>query len=384
MQDYDYFSNLSDSPLRSALIVAVSALIFTIAALVLHRMGMLLLRRLTRNKPFATNATVAGLRASQVSAMLFALRLVLTGAPDHTPFLLQMSRIDSVALIVALTWLAMACIGSVSVTVAQLHPVDVADNLRARRVLTQTSVLTRSANFIVGLLGLGFVLLTLPGARQFGASLLASAGVAGLVAGIAARPVLGNFIAGLQIAFSQPIRLDDVLIVNGEWGRVEKITGTFVVVRIWDERRMIVPLQWFIENPFENWTHTSATILGTVFLWLDFGVPLAPLRAEFERITHASTRWDGRVCVLQVTDANEKAMQLRLLVSATDSGAAFDLRCEIREAMIAFIVARYPQALPRLRTALEPVELRNGAASTGAGNSDPQPLPPRAGDALDG
>jgi small-conductance mechanosensitive channel len=351
--DYNFFSNLHDGPLRSALIVGASALIFVAIALVLQRTGILLLRRIARGQPFTTNATFDVFRASQVCAVLFALRLVLTGAPDNTPLLRELSRSDSVALIASLTWLVMACVSSVASTVAKLHPVDVSDNLRARRLLTQTGVLTRSANFIIGLIGLAFILLTLPGARQFGASLLASAGVAGLVAGIAARPVLGNFIAGLQIAFSQPIRIDDVLIVNGEWGRVERITGTFVVVRIWDERRMIVPLQWFIENPFENWTHTSSTILGTVFLWLDFSVPVAEVRTEFERVTHASLRWDKRVCVLHVTDANEKGMQLRLLVSAQDSGTAFDLRCEIREAMIAYIAARFPESLPRMRPVLD-------------------------------
>jgi small-conductance mechanosensitive channel len=331
----------------------VSAVIFVIAALLLHRAGIMLLRRIARNRPYTTNALQCGYRASQASAVLFALRLVLSGAPDTTPGLVSMSRINSVLLIAALTWLAIMAVSSIQRTIAQLHPVDVADNLRARRVLTQTQVLTRSANVVIGLLGLSFILLTLPGARQVGASLLASAGVAGLVAGIAARPVLSNFIAGLQIAFSQPIRLDDVLIVNGEWGRVEKITGTYVVVRIWDERRMIVPLQWFIENPFENWTHTSSTILGTVFLWLDFNVPVADIRREFERVTKASKRWDGRVCVLHVTDANEKGMQLRLLVSATDSGTAFDLRCEIREAMIAYVAQHYPDSLPRIRPILD-------------------------------
>ena len=270
-------------------------------------------------------------------------------------------------LILALTWLAMQCIKAVTVTVVNRNPADVIDNLKARRILTQTRVLARSAHFIVGLLGLGFVLLTLPGAKQFGASLLASAGVAGLVAGMAARPVLGNFIAGLQIAFSQPIRIDDVLIVKGEWGRVEEITGTFVVIRIWDERRMIVPLQWFIENPFENWTHNSSTILGTVFLWLDFVVPVPALRVEFERICKSSPLWDGRVCVLHITDVNERAMQVRLLTSAQDSGTAFDLRCIIREEMISFIAAHYPQALPRLRTALDPIEVK----SSGRNNTDP-------------
>jgi small-conductance mechanosensitive channel len=351
--EIEYFNDLQQGPWRAAAAVAITAVIFVIIALVLHRAGIELLKRIARNRPYTTNAIKYAYRPSQVVAVLFALRLVLTGAPETTPFLASLSRIDSVMLIICLTWLAIACINSINKTISELNPVNVTDNMRARRVLTQTSVLTRSANAIIILLGLGFMLLTLPGARQFGASLLASAGVAGLVAGIAAKPVLGNFIAGLQIAFSQPIRIDDVLIVKGEWGRVERITGTYVVVRIWDERRMIVPLQWFIENPFENWTHTSASILGTVFLWLDFSVPVQKVRTEFERVTHASGRWDQRVCVLHVTDANEKGMQLRLLVSAVDSGTAFDLRCEIREAMIAFVAANYPDSLPRLRPVLD-------------------------------
>ncbi|MNU51859.1 Miniconductance mechanosensitive channel MscM precursor [compost metagenome] len=218
-------------------------------------------------------------------------------------------------------------------------------------------MLTRSAHAIVVLLGLSFVLLTLPGARQIGASLLASAGVAGLVAGIAARPVLGNFIAGLQIAFSQPIRIDDVLIVNGEWGTVEEIKGTYVVVRVWDERRLIVPLQWFIENPFENWTHTSSEILGTVFLWLDFSIPIEPLRAELTRICEAAPQWDGRVCTVQATDSNERAVRVRFLISAVDSGKAFELRCLVREQMLAFITTHYPHGLPRLRSTHDPIEL---------------------------
>src|SRR5450830_354624 len=356
-----YLSQLPEGPLRSTLLVATAAVLAMVLALVLHRIGILLLRRLVRSRPFTINATRVAFRASQACAMLLALRVVLTAAPDDMLGERPISYLCTVLLILALTWLAMRCVTSISATVTQLNPYDVADNLKARRILTQTRVLTRSALVLVGLLGLSFVLLTLPGARQFGASLLASAGVAGLVAGIAARPVLGNFIAGLQITFSQPIRLDDVLIVNGEWGRVEEITGTFVVVRIWDERRMIVPLQWFIENPFENWTHTSSTILGTVFLWLDFCLPVEKLRAEFERVCKQAPQWDGRVCVLQVTDVSDRAMQIRMLVSAQNSGSAFDLRCAIRESMIAFIARDYPEALPRLRSAIDPVEI--GASS---------------------
>lgn len=351
--DINYLSTIPDGPLRSGLIVIISAISAIVVALIVHYVLIVTVRKLAHGRPFTTNLTAFTFNASRVCMMLFALRLVLAGAPDNTAFINQISYLSTVLLIIALTWFAMSCIESVASTVIHLNPSNVEDNLKARRVLTQTHVLTRSAHFIVGFIGLAFVLLTLPGARQFGASLLASAGVAGLVAGIAARPVLGNFIAGLQIAFSQPIRIDDVLIIEGEWGRVEEITGTFVVVKIWDERRMIVPLQWFVENPFQNWTHSSSTILGTVFLSLDFSVPIAPLRQEFERLTHASELWDKRVCVLQVTDATERTVQLRFLVSTQDSGRAFDLRCLIREGMINFITQHYPHALPRLRSSVD-------------------------------
>lgn len=364
--DINYLSTMPDGPLRSGLIVIISAIIAIVIALIVHKLLIVTLRKLARGRPFTTNLTAFTFSASRVCVMLFALRLVLAGAPDNTAFISQISYLSTVLLIIALTWFAMSCIESVANTMIQLNPSNVQDNLKARRVLTQTRVLTRSAHFIVGFIGLAFVLLTLPGARQFGASLLASAGVAGLVAGIAARPVLGNFIAGLQIAFSQPIRIDDVLIVEGEWGRVEEITGTFVVVKIWDERRLIVPLQWFVENPFQNWTHSSSTIFGTVFLSLDFSVPIAPLRQEFERLTHASELWDKRVCVLQVTDATERTVQLRFLVSTQDSGRAFDLRCLIREGMINFITQNYPHALPRLRSSFDLSEEQRQAQAAGS------------------
>ena len=169
---------------------------------------------------------------------------------------------------------------AVGEAIVQAHPLDTADNLQARRIHTQARVLARSVMVVIVIIGFGGALMTFPNVRQIGASLLASAGVAGLVAGIAARPVLGNLIAGLQIALSQPIRLDDVVVIQGEWGRVEEITGTYVSVRLWDQRRLIVPLQWFIENPFTNWTRNSSQIIGTVFFYVDFRMPLAPLREE--------------------------------------------------------------------------------------------------------
>ena len=208
------------------------------------------------------------------------------------------------------------------------------------------------------------MLMTFPSARRFGTSLLASAGLA---VGFAAKPVLGNLIAGLQIALTQPIRVDDVVIVENEWGRIEEITGTYVVVRIWDDRRLIVPLQWFIENPFQNWTRTTASLTGAVTLWVDYSVPLQPLRDEVERLCRETpTLWDGRVSVLQVVDSNERAIQLRVLVSSVDSSRNWDLRCHIRESLIAFLCARYPAALPQLR-----VDLDAGSASGMAASKAP-------------
>ena len=175
----------------------------------------------------------------------------------------------------------------------------------------------------------------------------------GLVAGIAAKPVFGNLIAGLQIALAQPIRIDDVVIVEGEWGRIEEITLTYVVVRIWDLRRLIVPITYFIETPFQNWTRTSSDILGAVFLQVDYDVPVDALRAELTRILEASPLWDRKVNVMQVTDAKERTLELRALASASDAGRAFDLRCDMREKLVAFVRTNYPSSLPRVRAVFE-------------------------------
>jgi small-conductance mechanosensitive channel len=210
--------------------------------------------------------------------------------------------------------------------------------------------------------------MTVPGIRQIGATLLASAGVVGLVAGFAAKPVFGNLIAGLQLALAQPIRLDDVVIVQGEWGRIEEINATYVVVRIWDERRMVVPLQWFIENPFENWTRTTAQLLGTAFLWLDYRAPMDEVRDALRRICETDPRWDGRVCVAQATDATETTLQVRLLVSARNSGDLFDLRCAVRERMVAWLRHAHPDALPVQRVELARTAGPEAAADPRAGH----------------
>lgn len=330
-------------------VFAVAVLAALAVAWLVHRIGAALLRSITRRRPVASLVVSRAYVPSRWLLIAFALNVVLQGAPDALPGQSSAEMLLRLALIGVFTWLAIRCCDAVADAIIMLNPADVDDNLGARRIQTQTRVLGRCVNLLVLVIGVAAMLLTLPGARQIGASLMASAGLMGLVAGFAAKPVLGNVIAGLQIALTQPIRLDDVLIVKGEWGRVEEITGAYVVIRIWDERRLVVPLQWFIENPFENWTRTTSQLIGTVFLWLDYRIPLDPLREELKRLCEAAQEWDGRVCVLQVTDTNDRAIQVRALVSARASGEAWDLRCKIREGLIAWVQEHQPDCLPRLR-----------------------------------
>lgn len=337
---------------NSSLRILLVAGLAVVLALLVHRVGSALVIRLTRSMPVAAMVVSHSKAPARLLLPLIALQAVWQGAPDDLPLMAGVRHINGLLLLLALTWLGMRAARGVAQGVIGLHPVDVEDNLQARRIHTQTRMLARTAMFMVLLTGLALMLMTFPGARQFGASLLASAGVVGLVAGIAARPIFSNLIAGLQIALAQPIRLDDVLVVQGEWGRVEEITGTYVVLKIWDERRLVIPLQWFIENPFQNWTRKSADIIGTVFLWVDYRMPLAPLRAEAQRACEASPDWDRRLCKLQVTEASDSAIQLRLLVTSASSGQNWDLRCHVREALVDFMQRDYPQYLPLMRAEL--------------------------------
>ncbi|MDH5824790.1 mechanosensitive ion channel family protein [Luteimonas sp. RD2P54] len=305
-------------------------------------------------------AQVVAVPAALALPLLF-LSIAVTATPLPPEWAGRIQHWLGIGTLLCLTWLLVRAVGAVERRILREHPVDVADNLQARRVQTQTAVISRVIQGAIILVGVALALMTFPAIRQIGATLLASAGIIGLIAGIAAKPVFGNLIAGLQIALAQPIRLDDVVIVEGEWGRIEEITSTYVVVRIWDERRMVVPLQWFIENPFQNWTRSSAELLGTAFLWLDYRTPMDEVRAELQRLCERDSRWDGRVCVAQVTETAETTIQVRLLVSARDSGSLFDLRCAVREGMIDFLAARHPGALPRLRA-----EVHEPGAGAGA------------------
>lgn len=264
-----------------------------------------------------------------------------------------LSNIVSLWLIASFGWLALKAVHVFRGVITGRYDITASDNLQARRVHTQIRVIGNILNTLIIFLTVSLMLITLEPVRQVGVSLLASTGVMGIVIGLAAQKTLGNFIAGIQIAFTQPIRVDDVLVVEGEWGRVEEITLTYVVVRIWDLRRLILPISYFLEKPFQNWTRVSADILGSVFIYADYTVPVEPLRQEFTWILKNSPHWDGKVNVLQVTDAKEQTVELRALMSAKDSSTAWNLRCEVREKLLLFLQEKLPQHLSRSRVVLE-------------------------------
>ena len=350
----------------------------TLIGAVVHAVVDWIARRAARRYVFAERMVRFARTPAQGLIILLMVYLALADAIQPAAILGLLRQTLSILIILFFTGLVVRLIAAVADVITYRNPTTDADNLNARAVQTKIQVLARAAMFIVGVLGVGSVLMTFPNVRQIGASLLASAGVAGIVAGLAARPVLGNLIAGLQIALTQPIRIDDVLIVENEWGRVEEITDTYVVICIWDERRLIIPLEYFIQRPFQNWTRHSAQLLGTVFLWVDFRTPLAPLRAKLDELVAAAPEWDGRVAGLQVTDVSEHAMQLRFLVSSADASLGFDLRCKVREQMIAYLQEEYPEMLPLTRAVVNVTDVNADVLAQpreGAG----QKRPPHAG-----
>src|SRR4051794_22241903 len=262
-----------------------------------------------------------------------------------------LSHTLAIALIVGVTWLGVELVYAMTdIALVRLErALGTRDNRRARRARTQLMMLRRVVAVAAVVIAAGAILLTFTRVRALGASMLASAGIAGAIAGVAARPTLGNLIAGLQIAFSDMLRMDDVIVVNAEWGRVDDITLTYVVMRTWDERRLIIPTSWFVDNPFENWTRHEARVIGTVLITLDYAVPVQEVRDEVQRILESSPLWDRREWVVQVTEITAEGVELRMLMSAADAPSAWDLRCEVRERLLGFLRERFPESLPRTR-----------------------------------
>ena len=261
-------------------------------------------------------------------------------------------HIISPLLIIAVAWLLIKVTFVIEDIILDQYRIDEKDNLQARKIYTQIHFLKRAVIVFIAIIALGSILMTIDKVRQLGTSILASAGIISIIIGMAAQRSLGTLLAGLQIAITQPIRIDDVVIVENEWGKIEEITLTYVVVRIWDLRRLVLPITYFLEKPFQNWSRVSTDILGTVYLYVDYTVPVQEIRAELDRILDASPLWDRKVSGLIVTDATEKTMELRALVSAEDASKAWNLRCEVREKLIEFVRNNYPEGLPKVRAEL--------------------------------
>ncbi len=285
--------------------------------------------------------------------IVLAVRLVLPATEIPQQFA------EPVGQILALAMIALFSAGLIKLTyvlndyLLQRFDVTAKDNLRARKIHTQLDVLRRIFTTIVIVIAVATMLMTFDKVRSLGAAILASAGIIGIVVGVAAQKSISTFISGLQIAITQPIRIDDVVIIENEWGRIEEITLTYVVVKIWDLRRLVVPITYFAEKPFQNWTRVSADLLGTVFIYVDYNVPVEAVREELRSILDKSHFWDKKVSALEVTNADQRTVELRALVSAYDSSNLWDLRCEVREKLIAFIQKNYPSSLPKLRTEFE-------------------------------
>ncbi len=351
-------------PLIAWLVLTGAVLLLSMAA---HWLAFRVAFRIVRQTKSRLDEFVVE-RAWRPARLLFlvvALLIMLPTGPLDGAVAVEAARWTSVALTFAVAWLLIALTGIMVDWAADAYDLAAADNALARQVHTRVIMLRRVLVAAIGVVAVCLMLITFPSVREIGISLFASAGVAGLIAGMAARPALSNLIAGIQLALAAPIRLDDVVIVEGEWGLIEEITATYVVVRIWDLRRLVVPLSYFIEKPFQNWTRKTSDILGTVTIYLDYDVPVEAIRQELFRILDESPLWDRKVWNLQVTDFKERVVELRCLMSAASAGLAWELRCQVREQLLVFMQRHHPEALPRFRAEVEglaPPAERRGAA----------------------
>jgi small-conductance mechanosensitive channel len=301
--------------------------------------------------PSKTDDLLVPMLGSTLRVMVIVVAIIvglpMLGLPPQ--FAGLVSKLTSIVLIVSVAILLIRAVGIFQRVVFARFDITAADNLRARKVYTQLHVISQVIYVAIGIFAVSAILMLFDEVRQVGTSLLASAGVLGVIAGFAAQKTLANLLAGFQIALAQPVRQDDVVVVEGEWGRVEEITLTYIIVRTWDDRRLVLPLIYFIEKPFQNWTRTSADLMGSVFVWVDYSFPVDEARLALKTIIESNELWDGRFWNLQVSDAGEKAMQLRVLATAADSSKSWDLRCQIRERLITYIQRNHPKGLPRSR-----------------------------------
>lgn len=356
----------------SIVILALTGLV----ALSIHRTIIRIARRLLRDRhPYVRSFLTATMPITRLALLVLALFIVLPAVPMNPDLEVVIAKLLVLTTIVLVGWAAITAVDMTADIYLMRFRLDVADNLLARKHLTQVRVLTRTVDTVLIIATVGAALMTFDAVRHYGVSLFASAGIAGLVAGLAARPLLGNLFAGIQIAVTQPMRLDDGVLVEGEYGRVEEITSTYVVIRLWDLRRLIVPLSYFIEKPFQNWTRESTSLVGAVSLHVDYTAPVERIREKAIELVKASPLWDGQTAKLQVIEARESTLELRVIMSARTSGDAFDLRCEVREKLVDFLQREFPNALPHARAETVVAQRPAAAQATPARQDQPTSAP---------
>jgi len=347
----DFLQHYENGSWVNALIISAAIII---GSILIHLIIFKTLKKVNRKNKFLLQQIHDRFKTSGLVFLLtIALNIIVYSfAPDNS-FVVLIRHGLKILIIFSVAWLVLQLTALGKDLVLRRYDVDEKDNLKARRVYTQFKIIQRIINFMVILIALAIALMTFESIRRIGVGLFASAGVAGIILGFAAQKMIGTVLAGFQIAITQPIRLEDVVIVEGEWGWIEEITLTYVVVRIWDKRRLVVPTTYFIEKPFENWTRVSADILGTVFIYTDYTIPFNAVRDELTRILKNDENWDGKVNVLQVTNSTEKTVEIRALMSAVDSPTAWDLRVNVREKLIEFLQKNFPDSLPKTRVVMD-------------------------------
>ncbi len=335
-----------------------------VVSLVVRAIAFAALKRLTRRKGALLGESLVrhGQRPSQWILPFLAVLVVVPALPLPDAVNSGIEHTAGLGLIATVAWLAILLIDVTSDILSGRYRIDVADNLTARRIQTQFQMIRRVGSALVVLVALAIGLMTFPAIKHIGVSILASAGVVSLVVGMAMKDTFANMIAGIQIAFAQPFRIGDAVVVEGEWGWIEEIGMMYVVVRIWDLRRLVLPLSYFLTNPFQNWTRNSADLLAHCFLYVDYTVPVDAVREELRRICAGSTLWNGQVCVLQVSEIENHTMQLRALMDVRSSSDAWDLRCVVREKLVDFLQRNYPQSLPRYRGEFDAPPVKSSAA----------------------
>lgn len=337
-----------------AISVAVAAIALVLVQLVYGGAVRAVRRTLNRRDAFWRSLVVRTRGPGRLALILAALSWSVHAAPFPARESGMIQHGLLIAFIVLIGWAALTALDIGAALYMRRFRLDEVDNLVARKHLTQIRILRRALATLVILVTIGMALMTIPAVRQLGLSLLAAGGAAGIIVGLALQPVLSNLLAGVQIALTQPIRIDDGVFIQNEYGRVEEINATYVVVKLWDDRRMIVPLKYFLDQPFQNWTRESAERLGGVTFQLDYRVPVAPVRAKFEEVVRASRLWDRKVAKLQVIEARENTVEVRGLVSAATPDQLFDLRCEIREKVLDWLRTEFPDAMHRLGIEFSP------------------------------